>query len=242
MKHISKAERIKRQVDHIQNESAIDLALQFSRKRFKRFDEIIEKAAGLEDLSAWYADVRISTLAVIFRQYEAIGKKTERIVIRDCYQYLNRNSILLKGPEHIRAVHKMIMFRRYWHNDLENWEPKSARSDQQLKELATFLFCKYPVPLFLHKAFLEETSQEYIHWFIHLGNGRRAKDIPNFPVQFTNKMYHWFLLAPEKFGIMQAVRWAQVRGMGGSDQIAERIAWSWLCAKSLKHEAFWSAF
>lgn len=242
MKHKSKAERTKLLADHIQKESAIELALQFSRKRFKRFDEIIEKAAALEDLSDWFADARISTLSMIFREYDTAGKTTERFIIRDCYHYLNRNSILLKGPEHIRAVHKIIRFRAYWHRELEKWEPRSGRSDQQLKDLATFLFCKYPVPLFLHKAFLEETTDQYIHWFIHLGNGRRAKDILNFPIPYTNKMYHWFLLAPEKFTIMQAVRWAQVKGLAGSDRLAERVAWSWLSARSVRYEEFWTSF
>jgi PcfJ-like protein len=242
MKHISKAEREKQVSLGKQKEEAVMKVLQFSKKRFKRFDEVITGLYEGEDFSPYFSDRRIAKIHEVFNGSSFGVKKGAKELLKKMFIHLSNNSIILSGEEHIQAVCNMAHFRGYWLKDFFQWKPVSKRAAEQLKELGEYLFCKYAVPRFLHKAFFEQKNHLYINWFIHIGRGGRAKDINDVPFAFTQKMGHHFLQAPEKFSIAEALRWAQVKGMGGNDKLADRIAYSWLSVKPYDNEDFWSAF
>jgi hypothetical protein len=74
-------------------------------------------------------------------------------------------------------------------------------------------------------------------WYKHLGLGRniRTADIP---LALTRRMAHEFSLAPDHYSVDMALRWGQVRGLGGSKELAAAIAATRL-GRSFAHEDFW---
>lgn len=216
--------------------------MRFSRKRFKRFDEIIEQLYENENINFSMADRRIWKINECFKDLSPRSKAAERKVLRNVFQYLNTNSVLLSGEDFIQAVYNMVKFRPYWKNDLLDWKPTSKQGRVQVNELADHLFARYKMPEFLYKCFFESKSILHIKWFIHIGNGERVKEMPDIPIPFRQKMGHYFLQAPSKFSIAEALRWAQVKGLNGEDNLAERVAYSWIGTKPYMDEDFWEAF
>lgn len=242
MKHISKAEREKQRVQQQRTLEAAERILQFSKKRFKKFDEIIESLYQGEDLGDYFSDRRIWKINECFQRLSSKIKAKERVVLKDTLLQLNRFSLVLSTEENIEAVFNIVKFRAYWIKEIEHWQPSARQAETQVKQLAEWLFCKYRMPGFLYKAFYDGERTSFIYWFIHIGTGGRVKDLKDIPITFTQKMAHYFLQAPSKFSIGEALRWAQVKGLGGNDSLAERIVYSWIGAKPYGDEDFWASF
>lgn len=239
MNNKHKSQKVEQILLKQQADQLIDEVLRFSKKRFKKFDEVIDLLHSNVDLSRFYnTDKRIRKLSECFKEIA----REKRSLFKEVLKYLNNNSILITGEESIHAVYNMVTFRKYWRNNIFQWKPSSKQDSIQVHELATWLFCQYPVPGFLFKAFYETNQLIAIDWFIHIGSGKRVKDMPKVPFRFTQKMGHYFLQAPSKFSIQEALRWAQVRGLGGDEKLADRIAYSWLATKAYSNEDFWEAF
>ena len=225
-----------------QKEEVIANVLKFSKKRFKRFDELILRLYHGEDLSSFFADTRIAKVHTCFQLYSSKRWTLERTAMKNVFVHLHRQSQLFSDDGYIQAVFNMVRFKAHWRTDVFEWKPSSKRGAEQVNELAYYLFCEYPVPGFLYKAFFERDNKLFINWFIHIGTGRRIKELINVPIPFTQKMGHYFLQAPNKFTIAEALRWGQVKGLNGSDMLAERIAYSWIGTKEYSDEDFWETF
>jgi len=220
----------------------IEQALHFSKKRFKKFDEIIVQLFEKEDLSAFFSDNRIRKIHTCFNNSSGKNSLSLRGLLKDVFIYLNKNSELISDEVYIHAVFNMVQFRAHWRKDLFLWRARSKQPANQVKELVDYLFCLYRVPEFLFKAFYEQNNKLYILWLIHLGCGRKVKEMSNIPIPFTQKAGHYFLQAPADLSIAEALRWGQVRGMGGSVQLAQRVVYSWIGTKPYGDENFWEAF
>jgi hypothetical protein len=225
-----------------QDEAKIDEVLRFSKKRFKKFNEIIEQLYEGEDLGRFNnSDVRIGKISEVFGKLKTSRSQPDRKLLKRALIYLDECSVLVSDVDHIQAIYNMVQFRTWWIQDLFEWKPRSKQIQLQLKELTSYLFCKYKVPDFLYKGFYS-SSLLYVEWFIHLGTGRRVRELNKMPIPFTQKMGHYFLQAPARLTITEAIRFAQVRGLGGDERIADRIALSWLGYKSYDDESFWERF
>lgn len=62
------------------------------------------------------------------------------------------------------------------------------------------------------------------------------------PIPFTQKMAHYFLQAPAVFSVTEALRWAQAKGLGADERLAERFVYSWIGNKPYGDEVFWETF
>ncbi len=242
MPHIPNAVREQHRQHMVQREEAAARVLQFSQKRFKKFEEIIFHLFRQEDLSAFYSDRRIWKIAECFKKMESAVHIKERELFKDMLVYLCRCSQLIADEQHIQAVFNIFLFRKHWLADLHNWKPCLKQPYGQVKELTEFLFCKYRMPGFLHKAFYESNMSLYIKWYIHIGSGGSIRELADMPAVFTQKMGHFFLQAHYKFTVTEALRWAQVKGLGGTDALAERVAYSWIAQKPFGDEQFWFSF
>lgn len=242
---MAKMQRIQREQALLlkqKSEQAIDDVLRFSKKRFKKFEEIIEQLYTGKDLGRFLnLDERMFKINECFNKLAANRLQPDKKLLKKVLIYLDQYSDLVSGAETIQAVYNMIQFRTWWLNDLFKWKPKSKQTKQQVKELTGYLFCRYKVPDFFYQVFYS-TNLVHIEWFIHLGIGRRVKDLNKMPIQLTQKMGHYFLQAPSHYTIAEALRFAQVRGLGGDERIADRIALSWLGNKSYSDEPFWERF
>jgi hypothetical protein len=237
-----KSEREKRLQKTAVQEAVIAQALQFSRKRFKKFEEIIGQLYLGEDLSFSFSDRRIWKINECFNNFSFKTKAADKKFFRDLLIKLDTNSVLVSDEAYIQVLYNMMQFRAWWKQDLFKWKPISKQPVAQVKELATYLFCKYKIPDFLYQGLYETKNMQYIQWLMHLGDGGRVKEMKNIPIPFTQKMGHYFLLAPAKCSIAEALRWAQVKGLNGEDRLAERIAYSWIGTKPYGDEDFWESF
>ncbi len=242
---MSKANKKKREKEtrsKQDREKVYEEMLLYSKKRFKKFDEVILQLYNDEDLSVHFSDRRIWKVNDCFSKFSSKAKLGHRIILKDVLIYLDKHSSIILDEDYIQAVFNMVLFRAYWRKDLFKWEPLSSRSEKQLNELAFYLFCEYNVPEFLYKAFYEKKDRIHIIWFMHIGTGKRIRELAKMPIPFTQKMAHYFLQAPAVFSITEALRWAQVKGLGGDEKLAERFVYSWIGNKPYGDEIFWEVF
>ena len=231
-------ELLRKQAD----EEKIDEVLRFSKKRFKKFKEIIEQLYAGEDFGRFNdTDLRIGKISEVFTKLKPNINLPDRKLLKEALIYLDEYSALVSDVDHIHAIYNMVQFRTWWINNLFEWKPKSKQIQVQLKELVSYLFCKYKVPDFLYQGFYT-SNLLHVEWFIYLGIGRRVRELNKMPIPFTQKMGHYFLQAPSRLTVAEAIRFAQVRGLGGDERIADRIALSWLGNKSYAEESFWERF
>jgi len=239
----SKSERKKQLQLSEEREKILCEVLRFSNKRFKRFDEVIMQLYAGEDLHVFFnTDKRMWKISECFNGVSKNDYLHVKTMLRNLFIHLDKCSLLMSDENMIQAVFNIFQFRAQWRKDIFKWRPVEQNSSFQLIELANYLFCKYEVPAFLYKAFYETGTTIFISWFIHLSAGGKVKEMKNIPIPFTQKMGHYFIQAPEKMSVIEALRWAQVRGCGGDEKLAERVAYSWIGTKPFADEAFWESF
>lgn len=239
----SKEERKKQMRLNEETEKVLSEALRYSNKRFKKFDEVITQLYAGEDLSRFFnTDKRMWKINECFNNISKKGNQQAIKSLKDVFIHLNECSSLLSDESLIQAVYNVFQFKANWRNDILKWNPVSKYASLQFVELAGYLFCKYEVPAFLYKAFYEPNDKRFIRWFIHLAAGGKVKEMDDMPIPFTQKMGHYFIQASADLSIVSALRWAQVKGLGGNDELAKRITYSWIGTKPYGDENFWESF
>jgi hypothetical protein len=116
--------------------------------------------------------------------------------------------------------------RRDWIRPVEAWVPDGANPIPLFSSLVHHLFARYPVPAVLLSAWFQEDNWEgrlQRRWFKNAGRGQSLRTL-GLPIQLTRHMAHLFAHAPAHFPIGFALRWAQVRGLAGKDELACAVA------------------
>src|SRR6185437_14073376 len=78
-------------------------------------------------------------------------------------------------------------------------------------------------PKFFDEAWTEHSTDTHREWFIHIGTGGNLRTASGLPFPLTRMMAHHALLAPDDVSILAALRWGQVRALGGSERLARAI-------------------
>lgn len=129
-----------------------------------------------------------------------------------------------------------------WVRPLRIWRPDSHNARRRFASLARHLLAEYEVPAFMDTAWFKgekiEAAQQQ-EWFKHIGRGQNIRTAA-VPVQLSKKMAHHFLQAPADMDVEGALRWGQIVGQGGDDQLVRTVRSTQL-GESLAHEEFWSA-
>src|SRR5262249_54729871 len=108
--------------------------------------------------------------------------------------------------------------------------------------LAHHLFALYPVPPFMTSVWFDLPAGEALpqhRWYRHLGLGQNIRTA-GLPLRLTRAMAHLFTQAPHHYTAIAALRWAQVRGLGGHEALARAVAGTRL-GKVLENEEFWES-
>ena len=144
----------------------------------------------------------------------------------------------------IRQIIAGLLTMAFHHTDflrsVEDWTPIGDSPLPQFGSLALHLFANYPVPVFMTSVWLRDQDAEAVRqqgWYKHIGLGRNIRTA-DFPLPYTKRMAHRFLQAPNHFTVEMALRWGQVRGLGGSEVLARAVAATRL-GRSFEHEDFW---
>jgi hypothetical protein len=125
-----------------------------------------------------------------------------------------------------------------WVRPVESWQPPATGPNGQFNALARHLFALYPVPGFMTWAWIwcgsDSPEQQ---WYKHLGRGGSVRTL-DLPLPCTRSMAHHFRHAPDHYHIPAALRWAQVRGLGGNERLAEAVA-STRLGRTFENKDFW---
>jgi len=131
--------------------------------------------------------------------------------------------------------------RQHWVRPPEAWLPQGGGPVAQFSSLAHHLLAEYPTPPVLLGAWFAGEGGDAVlqrSWFIRAGRGVSLRDL-DLPIPLTRRMVHAFAHAPARFSIPFALRWAQVRGMGGPDRLARAVAITHL-GREFGNEEFWA--
>jgi hypothetical protein len=132
-------------------------------------------------------------------------------------------SSLLDERKHVGAMSRLARFSSRWLRTPAGFSPRSYNDDRQFSELARFLLAQWPVPKFFDEAWSERAADIHRRWFIHVGAGGNLRTAPGLPFPLTKLMAHHALLAPDHVAVVQALRWGQVRALGGNERLASAI-------------------
>jgi hypothetical protein len=149
-----------------------------------------------------------------------------------------RRASLLHERKHIGAMSRLARFSSRWVRTPAGFSARSYNADRQFGELARFLLARWPVPNFFDDAWSERSTDTHREWFIHVGAGGNLRTAAGLPFPLTKMMSHHTLLAPDDISILSALRWGQVRALGGSERLARAVINSPL-RDALVDEPFW---
>jgi hypothetical protein len=139
----------------------------------------------------------------------------------------------------LRALHE---HRDDWIRPVEQWEPHGSDPASLFSSLAHHLLANYRVPPVLESAWfqgLDRRARRQQDWYKHAALGQSLRTA-GFPIKLSRRMAHEFAHASESFPIGFALRWAQVRGLGGTDALARAVAATGIGALRGDH-AFWTS-
>jgi hypothetical protein len=186
----------------------------------------------------------------------AFTRLTGQPEISTCFrQLLNcvhlRSTILARDNSHgspashrkvIDALTRIASHAHAWARPVENWTTPSGSAFVQFRSLVNHLFARYPVPNLMAAVWLLDddpvaAGQRLL--FLHLGAGKSVRQFET-RIRLTKGMARHFMQAPDDLTIEAALRWAQVRGLGGDSRLARTIVQSRLGAASTD-EPFWES-
>ncbi len=98
------------------------------------------------------------------------------------------------------------------------------------------------MPAFLDSVWFQGVSRAARarqRWFLHVGRGENIRRA-DLPLPYTKRMAHHFLHAPADYTAEAALRWGQVRALGGDARLVRAVVGTRL-GTSFEHDAFWTS-
>jgi hypothetical protein len=129
-----------------------------------------------------------------------------------------------------------------WLRPVETWCPAKQNAWPLFTSLAHHLFARYPIPAFMTSVWFDLPPGEILpqhEWYKHLGLGQNIRTA-SLPLRLTKAMAHLFTQTPHHYPAVTALRWAQVRGLGGDEALASAVLGTRL-GKVLENEEFWES-
>ena len=140
----------------------------------------------------------------------------------------------------IKRLRNLAERHGHWIRPCEDWQPSGENLRPVFRSLAWHLLARYPVPAFLDCVWDLAAGPEGFRqqaWYIRLGRGASFREL-NLPLVLTRRMEDFTRQAPDHFTVGQALRYGEVLGSGGSEELAGWIALSRL-GREIQHAQFW---
>ncbi len=223
------ANRIKRNAAALQQkarEERFRTAIQASRQMKKLFRSPTKVLEAIYDRSI--NANRLPRQSGFYRIYQLFRNipHRQRPLLYDFFKKIAQQggSRLLTSTVHVNALYNIFTEFQSTIRPLEEWRAVKSRDlDKFLGTLLRHLFVRYEMPSFMDKAWTTN-DDVHIHWYLHLGWGNNLRTAVFLPFTISKKAAHFFMQAPNSLSIPQALRWAQVRSLGGDTQLALSIA------------------
>jgi hypothetical protein len=196
------------------------------------------------DLSPCSAPVKSMVGLLVLHGYKN-GKyvtpdKEERERIHNALNFLAKAGCYRMLQEYHLTIAKIMKMNIFWIRDIDGWSKKSHNTYKQVKSLIEHLFCQFQVPEFMFQAWTDKAEEfKHVEWFLQITEGKSARELYKFPILATRKIAHSFINTPfPGYSIDDAVRRAQIVGLGGSPRLADAILMSRL-RNNFSNNAFW---
>lgn len=148
----------------------------------------------------------------------------------------------MPGNTFIEALALTACHAGSWLRPVEDWQPRTHSARKQFVSLLRHLFVQHDdMPLFFDAVWFSgrtKDAAERRSWYLHVGRGQNIRHC-NLPVPYTKKMAHHFMKAPSDVTVDQALRWGQVLGLGGDEQLAKAIFGTRL-TEGYRDDIFWT--
>lgn len=143
------------------------------------------------------------------------------------------------GNTFVEGLLALALHADRWLRPLREWRPRSHNARRQFGSLARHLLAEWPVPAFMDSAWFGRDAAAIRRqgWFAHLGRGRNIRTA-DLPIPFTRRMAHWFSQAPADFTLDGALRWGQIRALGGDERLVRDVVATRL-GSCFEHDEFW---
>ena len=148
-------------------------------------------------------------------------------------------------PSDFQLVPLMVRIAAYtqrWIRQPETWVNDSSKCPRKvIQSLLEHLFARWKMPACFDSAWYIKGDLTFLErdWYCHLAAGGSLRTIEGMPASITTRALHLALQAPENLTIRQALRWGQVKALGGSDELLAEVLSSRM-VKDLSNDAVWS--
>jgi hypothetical protein len=140
----------------------------------------------------------------------------------------------------INRLKNLALRQRHWIRPCETWSASQGSGRPAFHALAEHLLARYPVPRFMDSVWDVPNGPEGFRqhsWFIRLGYGASFRSL-NLPFPITRRMEHHVRHAPDHYSALQALRYGEILGSGGSERLAREVVTGRLGSK-MEHPDFW---
>jgi hypothetical protein len=123
------------------------------------------------------------------------------------------------------ALRNLSRWKRELVHEPESWAGAVGHPILLVGSLANHMFGHYPTPRFLGSAWFGGSAPDRLErrrWFIEHARGRRFRSL-SLPIAMTRRMEDIFLRTPDHFTVDQALRRAEVLGLGGTPELADVV-------------------
>jgi hypothetical protein len=227
-----------------------DARLAQKKKELRKPEKVIERIfKGELDEN----DVTQPHLKAICRAYKSAQEsRRTRYAFHDLLQHVCACSDLVgnqrviaqygwqAGNTFVDGLLALARHSRNWVRPVSDWKPQTHNTRRQFSSLARHLFAEWPVPSFMDSVWFlgnGRAAAEQQDWFLHIGRGQNIRTV-DLPLPYTKRMAHFFMQAPDDLTVEAALRWGQIRALGGSERLVRAILGTWLGA-SFAHNDFW---
>ncbi|NNT71153.1 hypothetical protein HKT18_02885 [Flavobacterium sp. IMCC34852] len=203
------------------------------------FTQLVERLYAEKTNTIGNQGTLASVIGTCFASMSQVQHTWKRAAFRDMLLHLEAQGCyaLLRDEVYITTLANIAAFGNKLVREIDTWEKESFVAENQISALIKHCFARYEVPEFLESVFYGDHKIQML-WYVQLGRGESVLSLSGFPVKFTKKMAHEFKKAPASYTVERAIRWAQTKGYGATDLMAETLAWSTL-SEHFENEDFW---
>ncbi|MEM7182326.1 MAG: PcfJ domain-containing protein [Spirochaetota bacterium] len=136
-----------------------------------------------------------------------------------------RYTTLTEAKLFLMAIKNLVLRKDLHLQSPLEWPGLYGSKRVVLESLLRFALGKYQVPLAMTSIWTEAFSSESMQLqtlYTQVSCGMSLRKL-NPPLSLARKMERFFLDSPGHLTFMQALRWAQVRGLGGNESLAREI-------------------
>lgn len=142
----------------------------------------------------------------------------------------------------IPVLVRIASYAAHWIRQPETWEGSKSNDPRIiLRSLLHHLLASWEMPEFFDNAWLVKGDMNYLErdWYCHLASGGSMRNVRGMPPSITSRALHLAMNAPGNLTIRQALRWGQIKALGGSETLLAEVLSSRM-VKDLSNDAVWS--